>query len=799
VLEPSFLSEIFGIQGRLDLLHVKLLADSSVKIDIIELKSGKSPANSGLWPNHWMQTVLYDMLINSVFGIQRSGGNTMILYSADTTQNRIRYSKTHHLYYRMIASEVRNQLIYFERSIAQSPQKAEIILNHYFWPNRIEKFPPYTQLRLKQIQKYISELNITEKSYFFHYISLIAREQWVSKVGNEFKAGQAALWKLSLEEKKQEGIILTNLKLIENQADNIENPQLIFIRYPACADPEEEMYVTNFRNGDIVLCYPVTNESKIAPVLTQQLFKGNLFYKAETHQFLFRLKYPQQQILNQDLEWRIEPDTNDNNFTALHRNMFEWAAATPEKRALILGLREPISDDPTTLIIEKAADLTASQTQLLQKALAAQEYFLLQGPPGTGKTSKMIKHLVKYLIANTQANIMLVAYTRRAVDEIIQAVQCAFEELALPADYIKIGQEENLSPRSLEYIARNATRRQELTKPIAAARVFVSTLLSLYSRHELFKLKKFDTLIVDEASQLLEPHLCGILTRFRRFILIGDEKQLPAVIQLSPENTAVSKTTNYGNEMHQIGLTDLRNSLFERLLHICQQNRWTHAYGMLTEQGRMHQRIGNFVSQTFYENKLTLLNHERQTQRPYLFSKLSTNPNERMLATNRIVFCHCTPADISVQSKTNPAEAVQVAAFTKLFIEKIHAHNEPINETTLGIITPFRAQISLIRQQLRKEFENHPLQHLLEHISIETVERYQGSTRRIIIISFVITQPQQLSQISAWNAEKTVDRKLNVALSRAQEYIVICGNEDILSTEPVYRKLIAYAAENTPE
>jgi DNA replication ATP-dependent helicase Dna2 len=88
--------------------------------------------------------------------------------------------------------------------------------------------------------------------------------------------------------------------------------------------------------------------------------------------------------------------------------------------------------------------------------------------------------------------------------------------------------------------------------------VIVSTTSSLFSNSEIFFIKDFDTVIIDEASQILEPQIVGILARAERFIMIGDEKQMPAVV-LQRNNFDSSKYP----ELQKIGLNDLSGSLFE--------------------------------------------------------------------------------------------------------------------------------------------------------------------------------------------------------------------------------------------
>lgn len=80
------------------------------------------------------------------------------------------------------------------------------------------------------------------------------------------------------------------------------------------------------------------------------------------------------------------------------------------------------------------------------------------------------------------------------------------------------------------------------------------------SKTELFLLKNFDTVIIDEASQILEPMLVGLLSKFKRFVLIGDHKQLPAVVVQDGESSKIKDES-----LRNIGIIDTRISLFERL------------------------------------------------------------------------------------------------------------------------------------------------------------------------------------------------------------------------------------------
>ncbi|NJL13022.1 MAG: hypothetical protein HC913_08520 [Microscillaceae bacterium] len=77
-------------------------------------------------------------------------------------------------------------------------------------------------------------------------------------------------------------------------------------------------------------------------------------------------------------------------------------------------------------------------------------------------------------------------------------------------------------------------------------------------------------------------------------------------------------------------------------------------------------------------------------------------------------------------------------------------------------------------------------------VSIDTVERYQGSERDIIIISMAVNHPAQMKLLQAFNADESVDKKLNVALSRAREQLILLGNPTCLSFGKFYREWLRY-------
>ncbi|MBQ5378136.1 MAG: DNA helicase, partial [Prevotella sp.] len=142
-----------------------------------------------------------------------------------------------------------------------------------------------------------------------------------------------------------------------------------------------------------------------------------------------------------------------------------------------------------------------------------------------------------------------------------------------------------------------------------------------------------------------------------------------------------------------------------------------------------------------------------------------------------------------VSDKVNTEEARIVADI----VRRIHRfYGEKFNpNTTIGVIVPYRNQIAIIR----KEIEKWQIP-VLNQISIDTVERYQGSQRDVIVYSFTIQYRYQLAFLTANSLieddGQVIDRKLNVAITRARKQMIITGHEETLSYNETFRKFIDF-------
>lgn len=780
-LEPSFFAESYGLQGRLDLFSQK--GENST---IIELKSGRpfKPNAYGLSVNHYTQTLLYDLMVRDVFKGKTEPAN-YILYSGIQERNLRFAPRIKAQQYE--ALQVRNQLVAIEKQLARlSLDHKENLADAgqaFFGQLRPRHFPKAKGFILRDLEEFArvwDRLTDTEKAYFTAFSSFIAREHHMAKMGEQSldtNNGLASLWLNAFEEKQENFEIISHLNIQENKAGE-EEPLVVFKKTSLTND------LANFRKGDIAVLYPFSGKENA--VLSNQIFKCSII-DITPAEVVVRLRSRQSNDrLFENIEyWNLEHDLLDSSFIGMYRALFEWAGAPRRRKRLLLGQEAPRQQK--ALSIETPSDLTPEQAGIFRQLLAAEDYFLLWGPPGTGKTSIMLRSIVDYLMEHTSENILLLAYTNRAVDEICESIESLGEHMR--DHYFRIGSRystsEDFRPQLLTSKTEGVNKRRDLIGILNRHRIVVGTVSSMAGKAELFELKKFDRVIIDEASQILEPLLAGLLTRFSRFILIGDHKQLPAVVTQDKLDAQVEDPA-----LKEIGLNSCANSLFERLFSLALKNNWRWAYAQLSHQGRMHQEIMQFPNQFFYEKSLHILPkeigaHLRQIQPLKFLEKLDFGKMGAAVCDKRILFIPTKADDLRHGLKTNLFEAELAGQLVRYFHELYQLNQLTLTPSSIGIITPYRAQIAQIRHTL-VQLNIDPAS-----LTIDTVERYQGGARDIIIISLCTNTLSQLASISSLS-EEGVDRKLNVALTRAREQLIILGNPDLLKSQPMYDELMKF-------
>lgn len=272
-----------------------------------------------------------------------------------------------------------------------------------------------------------------------------------------------------------------------------------------------------------------------------------------------------------------------------------------------------------------------------------------------------------------------------------------------------------------------------------------------------------------------------------KFILIGDHKQLPAVVLQSSEQSEVGD-----EDLRAMGLCNLKDSLFERLYRNALRSFPSDVHAspvvdMLCRQGRMNVEVADFPNQAFYGGLLQPVGLEHQTGSLQLSSGLSGNEFAALL-TRRVAFLPSTPEPPLQSAKVNHSEARIAAVLAAAIYRQYSSAAGGFNAArTLGIITPYRSQIALIKKEIAALEIT-----ALNEVLVDTVERFQGSERDVIIYSFCVNRAYQLKFLANLTEENgaQIDRKLNVALTRARKQMFVTGVPRLLEQNHIYFRLL---------
>ena len=778
MLEPSFICPALGIQGRLDYLQSNLRC-------LVELKSGKADeyysAPQGPKQSHTAQMMLYREMLHINTGIPREEITGLLLYS--------RYPRyfTGDSYPHIVddALVLRNAIVCLMRRLATASDTAALFealspddFNTRPITNRL--WSDYLRPALAKQLAPFHQADPVVKAYFYRYLRFTAAEQYISKIGrNERDRAQSHLWCRTYEEKLADGDIIGDLKLQSFAADDGCGYDTLTFALP----PLDTTDVPNFRRGDMTLFYVRDAESD--SVATRQVHKGTLLH-IDTHTLRIGLRQHQHSadVFSTTATYAMEHDVSDSASSSLYRNLYALLSAPQQRQRLILGMEPPQTDTTQTLCGHYPGEDTDSIVLTVKQA---RDYALIVGAPGAGKTSIVLRSIVEEHYRHTDSHILLMAYTNRAVDEICAAIESIEDSPA----YIRLGSEqscdERYAPHTLSRLTAPLRSRDEVRSLIASTRIVVSTVSTAANRPELFDAKAFDLTIVDEASQILEPQLVGLLTKAGKYVLIGDHKQLPAIALQSAEEARITD-----EQLINLGFADCRQSLFERLHRQLTATGHTACIATLYRQGRMHPEVSHFANHHFYGGRLCPVPLPHQTS-PLPYTIFNTAlPMQQLVATRRTAFICCPMPEADERFKTNSHEAHLCATLVESIIALYQANALPYDPSrSIGIIAPFRNQGALIRHALATL----DMPEYTEGISIDTVERYQGSQRDIIIYCTTVTNAAQMELIvetdEAPDSDTTpLDRKLNVALTRARQQLFVIGIPQVLATNDNYRALM---------
>lgn len=445
--------------------------------------------------------------------------------------------------------------------------------------------------------------------------------------------------------------------------------------------------------------------------------------------------------------------------------------------------------------------LNDTQHQAVDKILSANDLAIVHGPPGTGKTTTLVQ-AIKAMIKQNNQQILVVAPSNTAVDLLSKKlakeglnvlrignparVSKTMLSLTLDskmAEHEQMKEIKSLRKQAAEYknmahkYKRNFGRaEQEQRKAlfneahkimreignteqyitdqiISNAQIITATLIG--SNHFTIKNLKFDTVIIDEAGQALEPACWVPILKANKVVFAGDHCQLPPTIK----STVAAKD-------------GLNNTLLEKCVI-----RHPESVVLLQEQYRMHESIMGYSSKIFYSDQL----------------KANQVVGKRVLFEGDGPITFIDTAGCAFDEKTegtsltNPEEASFLLKHLTAYISELSNHYEIENFPSIGIISPYQQQI----QTLKDLFDNTPeLHRYAGHITINTIDSFQGQERDIIYLGLTRSNPERdIGFLSD-------TRRMNVAMTRAKQKLVVIGDSTTLSRLPFYSDFISYTDEN---
>lgn len=433
--------------------------------------------------------------------------------------------------------------------------------------------------------------------------------------------------------------------------------------------------------------------------------------------------------------------------------------------------------------------LNASQEKAVNEVLWAKDVAVVHGPPGTGKTTTLVEAIFETLRRESQ--VLVCAQSNMAVDWISEKL------VDRGINVLRIGNPTRVNDKMLSFtyerrfeahpdypqlwsirkairelrqqrkhadswhqkMDRLKSRATELELRIRSslfdeARVIASTLTGAANR--VLEGEKYSTLFIDEAAQALEAACWIAIRKAGRVILAGDHCQLPPTVK---------------------SIMALKGGLGKTLMERIVENK-PETVTLLKMQYRMNEQIMKFSSEWFYNGMVE--------SAPTVSHRGILDYDTPMMWIDT---AECDGKEEFVGEnfgRINRAEAELTLQTLQQYLEKIGKQRILEESIDVGIISPYRAQVQLLRKELRKREFFRPYRHLL---TVNTVDGFQGQERDIILISLV--RSNDGGDIGFLRDL----RRMNVAITRARMKLIILGSSETMTSHPFYKKLYEYVEQ----
>ncbi len=758
VMVPSF-----GTKGKIDFLWED--SEKGRIVGVGELKTGKSQGPNPK-PGHALQLMSYTLMMFCRGEITFDKVHALLIYSGNDmlgdTGNNISRRLIPDLQEIRKSVNTRNDLVLmeltgqaqFESNMNKcngcrqmSTHCARIAL----LSNEKDTRPVETTKWLRSASRIPSD---KEGTFFQHYSRMISGEL------RALKEIHAELWRKTPEQREAQG---EAFRAASRSLENVQNGKYRYRLNGA--------NTSDFRAGDHVLISDSNGPSRgrVALGAVESSSKDDL-------------------IISTNEEIRFEPVwvdvyTNENLTIRLFKGLYRWISNPTDLSDLILGEQSPdfVSmplTDKSHVDILKKEELNDQQANALEAAICAKSYSIVHGPPGSGKT-KLIKAIVKaHLLLNKK--VLICTGTNRALDEAMKPlVRGGMRDKLLRIGNLASVTDKDVRSIALQFIMASRpnvdekiSAGQEALRNGSVVGITASSLLSgKYNR----VLGEFDLVIIDEAAQLTVPVTVGCISFAKRFVLIGDHNQLPAVVQ----------SESAGQEDSEVDVgqwSGLSKSLFEILYERCEKNGGREVV-LLKDQYRMNEHVCAIPASMWYNKELRPATSKVSEARLKINHKNIPGLPRKLLNPAESVKFVNVPLDSSTGPRTNQKEAQIVCDVIRGLARGGFALER---EDAVAIICPRRAQVELVRRSLenlfaKDQFLDADAQKMLLD-AVSTVDRFQGSQSDVVLVSLGMSDGLVSSHL-------TDVKRLNVAMSRARHKLIVLGNREALNQEGIFASL----------
>ena len=437
-------------------------------------------------------------------------------------------------------------------------------------------------------------------------------------------------------------------------------------------------------------------------------------------------------------------------------------------------------------VAEVMESLNSEQQHALNLSFHTKDYMLILGMPGTGKSTTLTAIVLAAAIRGK--SVLLCSHTNSAVDNLL----CKLLDLGF-TDFIRLGRslrviKDRVHPYHVSKVLVPGKNIEQLEREMEAPRVVATTCLGI--NHPLFlRRSEFDLVVIDEASQILQPICIGPL-QFAKgpFILVGDHYQLPP-LQRSNQNRNHNNTQNGDmvelQEIHNGSMSNLSQeseSLFRRL---SVEN--PSALVSLSKQYRMATAIMSLSNELFYGGTLSCATNDVASQRLDIstirlrelsgWRKAVRNPSFRIVFLDVRNSQNESPTR-NKQSRSSNESKRENMAEANIILESIILLTEGgLNPEDITVLSMFRAQVSAIHELLKSRSISGETD--ISKVEVCTVDEYQGKDNKCIIVSFV--RNNNSTSLSSLGPLLGDWRRINVTLTRAKQKLILVGHAETFS------------------